>query len=231
MGTSLLTAYIWSYILVMIALWMYFFIYSHKHDISSPWGFAVVIAGLLTSSYGFAYYIAQVVFIKINFVFLVSLLGVFLNINNIREKFYVRNMREFLRFSGVGLVLGLLLGFSVRTIIGFENLEQYPDYAPFAIIGILIQISIAEEILHRGLFLNFLTKYGFKPLYAIMFQSVIFTAGHVPAYSGHWSALWIVFLFGVVTNYITWRGNNLISVIILHLVSNLMGIVWWLVTT
>lgn len=233
MESSLLTIYIWLYLLVIVALWVYFFIYSYKHEISRPWGFVIVIVGLLASSYGFAFYLAQVIFIKINVVFLVSLFGVFLNIKNIQEQFYLRNIGEFFGYLGVGLILGLLLGFSIRAIIGFEDLQLYPEYAPTAIVGIVIQVSIAEEILHRGLFLRFLTTYGFKPMYAIIVQSLIFTAGHVPAYSGsgHWMALWIIFLLGLVANYLTWKSNNLISPIILHLTTNLMGIVWWLITT
>jgi membrane protease YdiL (CAAX protease family) len=231
METSFLTIYIKAYVLAVIALWIYFFIYSYKHNISYPWGFGVTIAGLLVSSYGFAFYVTQVVFIQINFVFLVSLFGVILNIINVREQFYIQNMEELLRFFGKGLILGLLLGFPIRLIIGFEDLQAYPQYIPIAIVAIVIQVSIAEEIIHRGLFLKFLVKYGFKPMYAIAIQSLIFTAGHVPAYSNHRMALWIVLLFGVVANYLTWKTNNLIPAIVLHLTANLIGIVWWLVTT
>jgi membrane protease YdiL (CAAX protease family) len=129
---------------------------------------------------------------------------------------------------GTGFILGLLFGFSIRTITGFENLRLYPEYTPIAITAIVIQVSLAEEILHRGLFLRFLIKYGFKPLHAIAFQSLIFTAGHAPAYAGHWIGLWVIFLFGLVVNCLAWKDNNLISPITLHVTTNLMGIVWWL---
>jgi membrane protease YdiL (CAAX protease family) len=205
--------------------------YSYQHSVSRPWGFGIVIIGFLVSGYGYLFYIPRVTFFSINLLFLVSLFGLLLNVNNIREQFCVRSPGELLRFLAVGLTLGLVLGFSQRALLGIESFRMDPRFSPIAMIATIIQVSIAEEILHRGYFLGFLRKFGFKSMYAIVFQSLIFAATHVAGYSGNWVALGNVFLVGFVANYLTWKNNNLIPAIILHLTGNLMGIVWWLITT
>src|SRR5215510_5769113 len=49
MGTSFLFVYTWLYVLAIVALWAYFFFYSYQHGVSRPWGFGIVIVGVLVT--------------------------------------------------------------------------------------------------------------------------------------------------------------------------------------
>jgi membrane protease YdiL (CAAX protease family) len=227
MDISFLKVYTWSYVFGLVCVWLFFFIYSFRNNINRPWGFGIVLAGFLVSGYGFAFYVSQFGFFHINYRFLVCLIGVFLNINNIREQFYIQYRRVY-DFLGGGLVLGLFLGFSQSTLLGFENFKLDSRFIPFAIMVSIVQVSIAEELLYRGYLLSFLAKYGFGSIHAIVFQSLVFTGAHLPGYWGNWIALCNVFLLGFVASYITWKTNNLLPAIVMHLAGNLIGFVWWL---
>jgi membrane protease YdiL (CAAX protease family) len=51
---------------------------------------------------------------------------------------------------------------------------------------------------------------------------------HVPRYSGDWMAIFAVFLVGITAGYLTWKSNNLFPAFVLHSVTNLMVVIWWL---
>lgn len=229
MGASFITIFAWLYFLIIFALWAYFFIHSYQHSVSPPWGFSIVIAGVFVSGYGYTFYVTQVGLISINLLFLVSLFGILWNIENIREQFHIRKTRDFLRFLGIGLIIGLLFGISQMVLLGTEYFRINPGFSTIALIASIIQISVAEEILNRGYFLSYLRRYGFNPTCAIVFQSLMFTAMHVSRYSDDWLALCSILFMGIVAGYITWKSNNLMPAIALHTVINLIGIVWWLV--
>jgi len=56
----------------------------------------------------------------------------------------------------------------------------------------------------------------------------MFAVLHIPRYPGNWVAIFIAFLAGVIAGYITWKSNNLIPALILHIVFNLIVVAWWL---
>ena len=228
MSTFSITLFVWLFLLVLVGIWFYFFIYSYTHAIIQPWGFALVFIGLIAEGLGIPFYTADhVVFFKINVAFLLCLLAILLNINDIQKQFYVGSVKEFSRLLGVGLVLGLLFWCSIRIFVGYKDIKSYVGYMPIAVILLNVQISILEEIIHRGLFLRFLTQYGFSQISAIIFQALFFAAVHVSTYWGNWGALGCVFLFGLIANYLTLKYNNLICPIILHVTANLLAVMWW----
>jgi len=222
----------WPYLFVLIVFLTYFVVYSYRHNISFPWGIGIVIAGILVSGYGYEFGNIQdmrvMIVFSIDLSFSVGLLGVFWNINNIREQFCIKNLEENFHFIVLGLILGLLFGFSQTAIKGLEYFQSNARFTPTALITSLIQTSIAEELIFRGYFLSYLRKYGLNPINAIVFQSLAFAILHISINVGDWISLALILLVGVVTGYFTWKSNNLIPAITFHIVSNLVGAVWWL---
>lgn len=229
MSNSLLTSFSWSYTIILITLWVCFFIYSYRNNVKFPWGFSVVIIGIFVSGIGYHFHNNQVTVFSLSLPFFVCLIGMLWNINNIRSQFCIRNIWEFLRFIGIGLISGLLFGFFVMMTQGMSYIQADAQYTSFALITNSIQTSMAEEFLFRGYFLSYLRKYEFNQISAIVFQSLMFTVLHIPRYSGDWTAIFIIFLSGVVAGYLTWKSNNLVPAFVLHIVVNLIAVIWWLV--
>lgn len=214
-----------------MVLWVYFFIYSYRHKVIFPWGFSIVIVGILVSGIGYHYYNNKVVVFSINFPLAVSLIGILCNINNVQNQFYVRNLREFLRLIGIGLISGLLLGFVLGiTAQGAKYFQIPSQYTVAALIAIGVQGSLAEELLFRGYFLGYLRRYEFNTIFAILLQALIFAFLHIPLYVDNWKALFVIFLTGVTTGYFTWKNNNLVSAIVLHIVANLVALLLWMLS-
>jgi len=211
---------------LLTAIWIYLFIYSYRHKVNKPWGFGIILLGDLVSGYSLSYRNESVVLFSIVPSFIVILIGLQLNVNNIQQLVYVKNIRTILFFSGLGLFFGLLLGFSFLV----ANVTQYLNVAAtsttFALVAGSIQNSIAEEFNDRGFLLGYLRKFGFNPFFAILVQSLIFAVLHISRYSDNWALLFFVFLFGVLAGYITWKSDNLIPASIMHIVVNLFAVVW-----
>jgi membrane protease YdiL (CAAX protease family) len=233
MGTSLLTIS-WPYLLVLIASLAYFIVYSYRHNVGFPWRVGIVIVGILVSGYGYTFGGIQdsrvMIVFSINLSFVVGLLGVLWNINNIQEQFYIKKSGKLFLFIGIGLMLGFLLGFFQYAIKGLGVIQDNSRFTLTAIVASIIQISIAEEIIFRGYFLSYLRKYGFNPINGIIFQALAFAILHI-SNNASWVSLCLILLVGIVTGYLTWKSNNLIPAIILHVVDNLVGVVWWLAIT
>jgi membrane protease YdiL (CAAX protease family) len=120
----------------------------------------------------------------------------------------------------------MFFGFSVMMTKVTEYLQGGAQYTPFALVALSIQKSIAEEFLFRGYLFNYLRKYNFKPLFAILFQSLIFVALHTYRYTDNWILLSIIFLFGIIGGCLTWKSDNLIPASIMHIVVNLFTVAW-----
>jgi membrane protease YdiL (CAAX protease family) len=58
-------------------------------------------------------------------------------------------------------------------------------------------------------------------------QTFIFTFLHAQ-YVGDWVAIFGVFLIGAIAGYLTWKSNNLFPAIVLHIIANLIVVIWWL---
>jgi len=218
--------------LTLVTIWIYLFLYSRRHNIDAPSGFSVIVIGQLVSGYSSNFFCDNYRFVclSIDSRFLVCLFCVLWNIDNIQRFLYVGTANKKIWFYGMALIVGLLLGFYDLSVIGVGSFQVNAVFTVTALVFVVIQKSIAEEILHRGYFLNNLRKYGFHPIAAIFFESLIFTAGHIPGYYNNWLALFGVFSLGVSASYFSWKSNSLIPAIVLHLTANLFGTIWWLTT-
>jgi membrane protease YdiL (CAAX protease family) len=217
------------YYSMLAAIWIYSLLYSIRHNIDSPSGFGIVLIGGILSGEAITFWNNnyQIAF-SIHVSFLISLFGIFLNITNIRRQFDIGSAKKFLWFSGIGLFVGLLLGFCALALIGTNIYMAGAHFTAVAIIASATQTSITEEILERGYSLNYLQKYGVKPTFAIVFQSLMFMVAHIPKYFDNWMMLFVTFLVGFTGGCLTWKSKNLIPTIILHTAFNLVGIIWWL---
>lgn len=213
----------------MLALaWAYFFIYSVRHNIPKPWGFGIVFLGVLASGQGITFQNKGFGYFWISASFIIILFGLLLNIVDIQNYVHVKDVRKTLSFVGVSLLFSLLLIPSFVTEPGLEYFQGGIQYTPFALIIGYIQRSIEEEFLFRGYLLSYLRKYEFNFQFAILFQSLVFTAFHIRRYSDNWIMLATIFLFGVLAAYLTWKSDNLIPASMMHIIVNLFLIIWLL---
>lgn len=218
-------------IFALIALWIYLFIYSYRFRIIFPWGFMIIVLGVLVSGIGYSFYRNQVVVISISFPFIVGLLGVLWDISGIRDQFYVRNTKDGLGFIVKGIISGLLLGIIFMIAVQESEYIIDPRYSAFAYIYIGIQAGIAEELLFRGFLLNYLRAYKVNYIIAIFFQALIFVLLHLQSYLDNLPAILVVFVMGIMAGFLTWKNNNLVPALVLHIVFNLITVVWWLSVT
>jgi membrane protease YdiL (CAAX protease family) len=212
----------------LIVLWIYFFIYSYRHRDGFPWGFSLIFIGLLLTGAKYRIYDHQVEVFAIDFSLIVSLIGILWNVNNIRSQFHIRDKGEIIRLTGIGLVSGLLLGIFFILAQGTQHFQVDPRFTITTYIASSIQASISEELLFRGYLLSYLRTYKVNPIFSVIFQALMFAVLHIPRYPGNWVAIFIAFLAGLIAGYITWKINNLIPALILHIVFNLIVVAWWL---
>jgi membrane protease YdiL (CAAX protease family) len=209
-------------IFLILCLWLYFFAYSWRHKLPHPWGMSFLLVGILVTGISINYHPDGVVVFGLEPKFVVSIVGLALNIANSKEQFNLRNVAEFLRYIGIGMVAGLALAF-------IDLFAQPPDedylntfnYTKFAFITLYLQSSIAEEILFRGWFLSYLRKSNIKFISANFIQSAIFAILHITIFFDNWGQLFTTFLLGFIGGYITQKNNNIISAVVLHVVFNL----------
>lgn len=215
-------------LLMLFAIWIYFFVYSYRRKAEFPWGMIIVVVGILVS--GIDYYISydKVVILSISIPLVVSLIGVVWDINNIRRQFYSRSASDFLHFVVTGLIYGSLLAVFFIAIQGTKDIAVDPRYTYTAIIATVIQGGVAEELLVRGFLLSYLRRYECYYTFSIVLQALIFSFLHYSTYSNNWMALSIIFLIGTIAGHLTWKNNNLVSAFVLHIVFNLITTIWWL---
>jgi membrane protease YdiL (CAAX protease family) len=229
MTTFPLTALLAIFVLgLILAFWVYFFIHSYRHQGPSAWGFGIVFLGILLSGISFPFVDNHVVIFSISFPLAISLIGILWNIGDIRSLLHLRSKEEMLRFIGIGLIYGLLLGLIILFFQIPESFEIPPRYTATALIVIGIQAGIAEELLFRGYFLGYLRRYGFNSVFGNVLQALMFVILHLSIFSDHWIAVVITFLNAVIAGYLTWKNNNLISAFVLHVTFNVTVAVGWL---
>jgi membrane protease YdiL (CAAX protease family) len=217
---------VWLCIGILIILWILFFIYSYRHKLVFPWGFSIVVVGVLVSGRGLAYHgSADKIVFSFDLMFIVCLFGILWNINNIREQFQDTNIRKVLFFIGIGLLLGSMFGLLFIIAQATKYIQTDARYTSVALTAIVIQSSLAEEILFRGYLLSYLRKYGFSQIPSIVLQSLIFTILHITRYSDNWIMSCVLFLFGITAGYFTLKNKNLGTALTMHAVNNLIGVV------
>jgi membrane protease YdiL (CAAX protease family) len=211
---------------ILIVLWVYFFIYATRHGLKDPWGFGIVFIGLWLIDSEIAIPVNQSVFFLIHFPLIVCLIGLLINVNNIKEKFYIGDDKIVFRFMGLGLIFGLFLGLVMQIPTGVIDTQSNNQFPIFVVIAYYIQTSVTEEFLITGYFLGYLRKYGFGQILAVGIQALFFTFLHIPHFSGDWIKLLIVFLIGGMSGYFATKSNSLFPSFVFHIIINLVAIYW-----
>jgi len=111
---------------LIIAFWIYLFIYSYRHKGPSAWGFGIVFLGILMSGISFPFVDNHIVIFSISFPLAISLIGTLWNIDDISSLLHLRSKEEMLRFIGTGLIYGLLLGLIILFFQVSEGFEVPP---------------------------------------------------------------------------------------------------------
>jgi membrane protease YdiL (CAAX protease family) len=181
-----------------------------------------LIIGILVTGIGITYHPDVVIVFSLEPKFVVSVVGLALNIAGSKEQFNLGNIAEFLRYVGIGMIAGLVLAivFILAQPPDNDYLSTF-NYTKFAFITLYLQSSIAEEILFRGWFLSYLRQSNIKFISANFIQSGIFAILHITIFFDNLGQLFGVFLLGFTGGYITWKNNNVISAIVMHVVFNL----------
>jgi membrane protease YdiL (CAAX protease family) len=217
------------YLSVLVAFWIYFFVYAERVGIKPPWGFGIVFVGLYLVGETIDFHENQIVFFSINLTLVVCLIGLVLNINNIKEQFRMRDHNTIFPFIVIGLIFGLLIGFAMQIPQRLDSTLPGSQYTKYALLAATIQISLAEEFLFTGYFLGYLKKYGVNQIFAIAFLGLFFALLHSPRYSGDWVRSLIVFLSAAVSASVAWKSNSLIPSFVLHLAANLIAFMFYIV--
>jgi membrane protease YdiL (CAAX protease family) len=212
-----------------MVLWIYLCIKAYQQRKSLPWGFGIVIFGVLLSGYGIDINNSSTVF-SINFLFVLILIGIFWNIDGARQLLQIRNMRDFLYFMIVGMIIGLILGVFLLLSGGGRFIQIDERFSLIGLIVLSLQVSTAEEYLFRGFLLGYLSKSGLNSAFGNVFQAVLFTAMHISRFSGNWISIFIIFLAAFVAGYFTLKYKNLVTAILMHNTVNMVAVVWWFIT-
>jgi membrane protease YdiL (CAAX protease family) len=117
---------------------------------------------------------------------------------------------------GVNAPLASVVSHFIKTKNNFSNPIEYSVFTLFSMVLIA---PILEELIFRGTILKgFLLKY--TPLKAILFSSILFGVIH-----GLPLAILNAFFFGLFFGWIYYKYNNITTVVIIHCITNLFGLI------
>ena len=214
------------YLFTLMVLWIYLCVRAYQERKSLPWGFSVVILGILVSGYSFYINIHHTV-LPINLLFVLMVIGTIWNINDIRQLLNLRSKRDLFYSMVIGIILGLMLGVSLLLFSGGGYLQIDERFSLIGLIVLSIQISTAEEFLFRGFLLGYLSKSGLNTVASNVLQALAFTAMHILRFSTNWEAMFIIFLAAMMAGYFTLKDKHIMTAIFMHNTVNLVAIVWW----
>lgn len=216
---------------ILIILWIYFFFLSYQRKTYYPWGFCIVLIGILISGYGYSFRDSNnTTMFSMDLSFALTVLGIFVNVGYLRNQVNIKPSKEFFNFIALGILFGVLSGFVSLVVLPPNDYMQLNviNRTITSVLLSLIQISIAEEILFRGYLLNYLKQYEFNSKFVIVFQALIFTFLHFSRYVENWIMLLTIFVWSCIVGYLVWKSENLISAFCSHILFGLVPVLWWL---
>src|SRR5258706_110991 len=145
-------------------------------------------------------------------------------------KIITGSLLNILQFTGIGIIAGLMLVIIFIVLDIPNSFEIPPQYTWIAFFSIGVQAAITEELLFRGYFLSDLIRYGFNITFALIFQAMVFAILHLSVYPDNLLAIFVVFLVGLISGLLTLKSKSLIPAFTLHIVFNILTVVWWMTT-
>lgn len=142
----------------------------------------------------------------------------------------------YLLYIGINFIASMLIVFGGIKLYGWQigerilpfvnknilNLSSNLNLGIVAVVIVLI-IPLIEEIIFRGLLLNFLLE-KYKDKIAVMVSAVIYALLMATLFS-KFNQILPIFVFGLIAGAITVKSKSLYPAIILHVLSNLIGII------
>lgn len=91
-----------------------------------------------------------------------------------------------------------------------------------AVMGAVLIVPVAEEIIFRGYILTLFTQKGYKPIVAILLSALIFTSIHIFFGPG---MLVYIFLWAFIPAFLYLKFGSLYPAILFHILNNLIAYV------
>ncbi len=143
---------------------------------------------------------------------------------NICSGFGVHEFAKGIECIAAGIVLGILLGYLLRYQFPGGTEKLTPSLIFFLPTQQLVFAGLVEEPFFRGFLWGALRKSGWKDLWILIFQTVLFMIGHLYYLGGFPISFWIVVLFGgLVTGLLAWRSRSIATSMVGHGFLNAVG--------
>lgn len=120
----------------------------------------------------------------------------------------------------IGVLAGFVLGVLSR-VFEFSSIRFSLITLP-NIIKVL-QISVVEELIFRGLLLGYMRRAGANQFVANVIQTIIFSIGHFDINSLHWESILVVMAFSWIAGLLTMKTKSVRASIIMHFIADLIS--------
>ena len=128
--------------------------------------------------------------------------------------------------------MGIVTGIGVGVLLGYLLRYQFPDGTEklpslvlfFLPVQQLVRAGIAEEPFFRGFLWGTLRRAGWKNIWILLFQTILFMIGHLFDFPSYPISFWIVVpLGGLVLGLLAWRSHSIATSMVGHGFMNAVG--------
>lgn len=201
-------------LLLLLIIWGYLYYSSLSRDLEKPLFFGVVI--LIILLLGTWINLFGIIYINISLAVLIVALP------------FARK-EQFLDF-GIGRSVAptyIIVGILVGIVFGILYLVFTFSSIKFSLITFpslikILQISVIEELIFRGLLLGYMRRGGVNSSVANFVQAVIFLGGHLGANPLQWDIVLVV-LFAWIAGLFVIKTKSVKAPIVMHFVANMIS--------
>jgi membrane protease YdiL (CAAX protease family) len=202
-------------------LWNYLTLIAHKKGKDKPTEYIYIFLGVALAGNNFTF-----IWIPVNILLVIVIWGVLSQKRNLRTYFFSKEnyIPSIIIGSCLGLGLGLLFYYSVDDALYMGSLANKPLNV---LVISLVQTSISEEMLYRGMLLGCLRRYDFSDFKSNSIQSILFILIHIPRFilTHNLGGLLIVSIFSFFAGFITLKYKTLFGPCVMHIITNMFSIV------
>jgi membrane protease YdiL (CAAX protease family) len=159
-------------------------------------------------------------YLPIAFGLLIISLLVYPKLNKIKGK----NWLWLLAGIAAGIVSGILAGYLLRYQFPGGTEPLTPSLMFFLPTQQLVYAGVTEEPFFRGFLWGALRRSGWKDLWILLFQTVLFMIGHIYYFGNLPMSFWVIVPFaGLVTGLLAWRSRSIATSMAGHGFFNAVG--------
>lgn len=127
-----------------------------------------------------------------------------------------------------GIVTGIIVGMLVGYLLRYQVSDSVEKLTPLLMIFLptqqLVRAGIAEEPFFRGFLWGGLHRAGWKDIWILLFQTLLFMLGHLYYLWNFPVSFWIVVpLGGLSTGVLAWRSRSIATSMAAHGFMNALG--------